>query len=466
MTHNQLIRVARDAWLAGCSFRSKRDRYKRYTYGDQWCDSVPDATGRMRKEEDLLYLAGKQPYSNNLIRHLVKTIVGRYRLMASERHYYSTSPRSVDRQCQLSELDARLLEEFLISGMAVQRVEVQGSGATRRVTVENVDPRRFFVNQIRDPRGYDVEFIGQCRDMSMPELLSRFGHGDLDRIARLHNIYQNRRHCESYAGYTELGQADDIEFFQAAPGKCRVIELWTLDADQRLMCSDPLSGKLYYRLMSEAADILHTNDMRRASGTPPIEAVADIDFRWNCRWLAPTGELLDSCPSTQPNGRHPYVMRLYPLTDGEIHPFVEDIIDQQRLINRLIMMIDKMMASSAKGVLLFPLNQLPDDISLADVCRTWAQADGVIPITGRGSDLPQQVVTSTHDVGAYQLLELQMRLFDNISGVGGVLQGRSISGNAGADAYDRQIESATIALSDLLETFGALVAERSAYLAQ
>ena len=101
------------------------------------------------------------------------------------------------------------------------------------------------------------------------------------------------------------------------------------------------------------------------------------------------------------------MLRLYPLTDGEIHPFVEDVIDQQRYINRLIMMIDKMMASAAKGVLLFPVDQLPEDMKWEEVFDTWARSDGVIPITGRGTSLPQQVVTPTDGVGAYRLLELQ-----------------------------------------------------------
>lgn len=35
-THdNQLIYAARDAWLAARDFRRRRDRFKRYTYGDQ-----------------------------------------------------------------------------------------------------------------------------------------------------------------------------------------------------------------------------------------------------------------------------------------------------------------------------------------------------------------------------------------------------------------------------------------------
>lgn len=127
----------------------------------------------------------------------------------------------------------------------------------------------------------------------------------------------------------------------------------------------------------------------------------------------------------------------------------------------LIMMIDKMMASAAKGVLLFPVDQLPEDMKWEEVFDTWARSDGVIPITGRGTSLPQQVVTPTDGVGAYRLLELQMKLFDNISGVGDALQGRSIGGTAGAALYDRQVENATIAMGDLLETFASLIEERS-----
>ena len=49
---NVLI-AARDAWLAAASFRERRERFKRYTYGDQWSDLLPDADGNLRREADL-----------------------------------------------------------------------------------------------------------------------------------------------------------------------------------------------------------------------------------------------------------------------------------------------------------------------------------------------------------------------------------------------------------------------------
>lgn len=442
---NKLLNAARDAWLAGADFRRRRDRFKRYTYGDQWSDIVGDGPWR-RSEREQIYLSGKQPYTNNLIRQLVKTVVGRFRALATRRGYYrkNGSPR-------LPELDARLLEEFLISGMAVQKVGRDG-------TVENVNPRLFFINAVKDPCCRDLELIGQCHDMSLPEVYARFGHGSMERIGELRRIF---RQAAGAGLPDDIGLSDDVDFYIPSPGKCRVIELWTLDADSRLMCSQPDSGEVCYRPVADYDEIIADNQRRTAQGLQPVEAVPDIQFVWNCRWYSSTGYLLDSSRSDYPGGGHPYILRLYPLTDGEIHPFVEDVIDQQRYINRLIMMIDKMMASAAKGVLLFPMDQLPDDMKWEEVFETWARSDGVIPITGRGNSLPQQVVTPTDGIGAYRLLELQMKLFDNISGVGDALQGRNIGGTAGAALYDRQVENATIALGDLLETFASLIEERN-----
>ena len=151
--------------------------------------------------------------------------------------------------------------------------------------------------------------------------------------------------------------------------------------------------------------------------------------------------------------------RHYPLTDGEVHSFVDDLVDQQRCINRLITIIDHIMSCSAKGVLLFPVEQLPPNMDWEQVMDAWAASDGVIPVTGRGA-MPQQVVTNGGAAGAYQLLALQMKLFDDISGVGDALLGRNDTGAQGANLYEARVRNATIALYDLLLTFEAFTAER------
>ncbi|MDE6782128.1 MAG: hypothetical protein K2J17_00245, partial [Paramuribaculum sp.] len=66
---------------------------------------------------------------------------------------------------------------------------------------------------------------------------------------------------------------------------------------------------------------------------------------------------------------------------------------------------------------------------------------------------PTQIVTAGENTTAFQLIDLNMRLFQQISGVSDALQGRISTTNTSAALYDSQIRSATTALRDLLDTF-------------
>ncbi len=412
-----LLNAAREAWNRGYAMRARRERFKRFTYGDQWGDTVRTADGRYVSEGRLIEDQGRQPLTNNLIRRLVKTIVGRYRTLCTDKGRYDLSD-TVTAVNELPELDSRLLEEFLISGVAVQRVapDIRPSGAA--VWVDNVSPRAFFTGEFADPRGNDVELVGMMHDMSPAQLMARFGGDSPARRQKLAAIYSRDDIATQGLTATDTQAADFLS--PAVAGKCRVIELWTLDA----VAGDTSA------------------------------------FRWQCRWLAPTGDVLAQYPSPWAHGRHPFIFRFYPYTDGEVHPFVEDVIDQQKYINRLIMLIDRMMGASAKGVLLFPLDQKTRDVTWREICQRWSAADGVIPITGKGAMLPQQVSGNGADAGAHRLLELELKLFEDVSGVSDAMLGRATSGNGGAGLYESQIQNSTAALADIFDTFNAFTARR------
>lgn len=296
--------------------------------------------------------------------------------------------------------------------------------------IENVNPRSFFVNGYRDPLGRDIELIGMLHDMSFAEVAGRFGRGDRRTLRQLKAIYNAPTGERVFSAGRILGDDEGSpDFFFAPDGKCRVIEVWTLD----------------YRPAPAGKTV----------------ALRPDDFVWRCRWLAPDGTLLAEHGPARTGGRHPFVVKLYPLTDGEIHSFVEDIIDQQRYVNRLIVMMDHILASTAKGVLLFPVEQLPKDSDWASVSEAWARCDGVIPITGAGPQMPTQVVTTGAGNGAYQLLSLEMDLMEKISGVSEALTGRQVSPATGVSLYESQIRNATIALADLLETFVSMIKTRN-----
>ncbi|MDE6206435.1 MAG: hypothetical protein K2M55_01335 [Muribaculaceae bacterium] len=425
----ELLQGAYGAWSALGGVRSARRRYKRYTYGDQWSDYIPDSNGIMRREEEIITMSGKRPMTNNLIRQLVKSVVGRYRSVTTEDGTY-TRGRAADlsRANSLAELDSRLLEEFLISGTAVQRLADETRFGVRDVWVDNVDFNRFFVNDFRDPRGWDITMVGMLHDMPFPEVARRFGASSRARAEALRALFADVSRGGAFAPETVGLPGADIDFFTPVRhGYCRVVEIWTLDSS----LGAPGGSKL------------------------------DVTFRWHCRWLAPDGTLLGEYDSPWRHGQHPFMVKFYPLTDGEVHPFVEDVIDQQRAINRLIVLIDRILATSAKGVLLFPTSQLAPGTSWQDVVNRWAQADGVIPITGRG-EMPQQVMTNPSASGAYQFLELQMKLFDDISGVGDALLGRKDTSARGVEMLETRLRTATIALADIFDTFTTFTAMRTA----
>ncbi|MGM9872379.1 MAG: hypothetical protein ACI30X_02845 [Muribaculaceae bacterium] len=428
-----LLKSAYDTWLAADTLRRRRLRYKRFTYGDQWSDIVADNAGGCCEERNLLIDSGRRPLTNNLIRQLVKTIVGRYRNSAAENNTYSGDPGSIDARNHLAELDCRLLEEFVISGCAIQRVCSERRPAGAGVWVDNISPDNFFVNDFRDPRGFDIDFIGMLHDMTLGEILNRFGNGSKRRCDALKALFMAPLHADFGIPDDAIGSTPAaVDFFTARNGRCRVIELWRL---RGIETSDQYSHRW-------------------------------VDMRWHCTWLAPDGTVLATYNSPYKHASHPFAVKFYPLTDGEVHSFVEDVIDQQKTINRLVVLVDTILAASAKGALLFPLSQLPEGVSISDIARQWAKPEGLIPIRGGNqNDIPRQVITNSAESGAYRLLELQMKLFEDVSGISDALMGRNISAATGASLYDAQVRNAAIALTDLLDTFASFTTDRNAKVA-
>ena len=54
-----LLNAAREAWGRGHEMRARRERFKRFTYGDQWGDIVRAADGRYISEGRILEEHGR-----------------------------------------------------------------------------------------------------------------------------------------------------------------------------------------------------------------------------------------------------------------------------------------------------------------------------------------------------------------------------------------------------------------------
>lgn len=464
----KIFEAAHAAWERLAPLRARRRRYRRFTYGDQWGDPVADRgdlaqgrpAGRLISEKEAASRSGREPLTNNLIRRMVKAIIGRYRMEAASRSdiLREVDPADINR---LEELDSRTLEEFLISGMAIHRVcrETRANGAG--AWVDNISPDRFFINDTRDIRGCDIELCGCLHDLSLGEVLMRYSFGSRRKANAIRKIYSECAASIPPSMSVAADGGDVSSFTYASAGRCRVIEVWTLECREQLRIHDPLTASMRLLDAAREDDLRRLNNRRRRRRLPAVASRWEVATVWHCRIFAPDGALLDSYDSPLATGALPFAIKLYPLLGGEVHSLVEDVIDQQKYVNRLISLLDHIMGTSAKGVLLFPTTCLPEKMDLGKIASAWAEPGGIILYNPHEGESPRQVNASPVNIGAREMLQTQIQLFEDISGVSASLMGQSVSGAVGAQRYESELRNSAISILDLLSTYADFTTRRN-----
>lgn len=481
-----ILMEAQYYWNQMEDFRRDRERNKRYTYGSQWDDKIC-VDGKMMTEEEYIISQGNVPLKTNLIRRLVKSVLGVYRGQKKEPtctardrdEQKSGETMSTILQCnmqlnQMSEIHARTMEEFLISGFIVHRKSYGWRNGKEDCWTDYVQPNNFFIdNNMRDFRGWDVSVLGEIHDISFGQLCEQFA-GSPDEYKKLREIYRmagRKDYIASYAesfGYSRLDNYDFL--FTNEPGRCRVIEIWRKEQKPRYRCHDYQTGDIFKINEEDYYDsVVRVNEERMKMATeagmpdneiPFIKATWFVDDYWYFYYLSPFGDILKSGETPYEHGSHPYTFKAYPFIDGEIHSFVADVIDQQRYTNRLITLYDWIMRASAKGVLLMPEDSLPDGVSVDDIAESWAEFNGVIVYKpSRSGRVPEQVANNSTNIGIAELLSMQLKFFEDISGVHGALQGDQGYSGESAVHYNMQTQNAIMTLLDSLECFGSFVVD-------
>ncbi len=89
-SHYPILLQAQKAWENIEHFRQKRKRNRDYTYGKQWNDLIKLPDGRVVSEEQYIREQGKVPLKNNLIRQMVKAVLGQFRNNQTQPHRRTT----------------------------------------------------------------------------------------------------------------------------------------------------------------------------------------------------------------------------------------------------------------------------------------------------------------------------------------------------------------------------------------
>ena len=471
-------------WNNMYRFREDRERNKRYNYGDQWKDNIK-VDGKTMSEEEYIKSQGNVPLKNNLIRRLVNTVLGVYRQQAKEPICTARDrdeqklgeTMSTILQCnmqlnRMTDVYARTMEEFLISGLIVHRKWFGWRNDKLDCWTDYVQPNNFFIDSnMRDFRGWDCSFIGEVHDISFENLCQKYAEGpeDCERLRQIYSWTHDKRSYNTYMQQFGYSLNKNLDFFVCSDAsRCRVVEVWRKESKPRYRCHDYNNGDVYKIDVEDYKAIVEdVNADRIRRGTamgmsmeeiPLIKAKWFMDDYWYYYFLTPFGDILKEGETPYEHKSHPYVFKAYPFIDGEIHSFVNDVIDQQRYTNRLITLYDWIMRASAKGVLLFPEECLPKGMDIDDIADEWSRFNGVIAIkTKNAAQLPQQIANNSTNIGITELLNLQLKFFEEISGVNGALQGKPGWSGMSASLYSQQTQNATTSLLDLLESFSQFV---------
>ena len=336
-----------------------------------------------------------------------------------------------------------------------------------------MEPDHMFFECGSDPRHNDVCLIGCLHDVSKEDLYQKFARreygltvDDLNRIFDIHDVDDSSYGYE----FNEEKALDNLSFDYTNKGRhyVRVIEVWSTETKPRLQCFDPIAKNMnnaWFRVDLEDTaminKLIQENEKRKKQydeyGVPEedrayITSEELSDKYWYYTFMAPDGTVLCRGESPYDFKSHPYTMKLYPFINGEIHPFMTNVIDQQRYINRLIVMNDMSIRSSFKGFKMIPTTVLGGRTP-EQFMEEAIEYDGWIFYTPKRTmpNVKPEIITSNAvNIGTNELLQIELNLIREVTNVSGALQGKTPSAGTSAARYAQESQNATTSLYTIL----------------
>jgi hypothetical protein len=489
----EILDQAHRDWVSLSEFRKKARRSIRYSDGDQWNDLIedPDNPRKSITEKEYLRRQGKVPLVQNKMGSIVRNILGQYRTNADKAIVLVRDPERTEEEQvltdilqaiaaanQLEELDTQALNCFLHSGAAIQRISYRYLKELdrREVYVENIDYNRIFFNaDVKDLRLRDLCRIGVIHDMTKSEFLSVFCKKEADR-----DFLENRFNSETTIYETRtngLTGTDErtMDFHTSFDrSRIRVFECWNLETEWKIYIYDKATGTEGLTSLTESqikainnkriqqvreynASLANQEEQVSGNGIALIKYEKRIEPQWTYRYLLSDGTCLQKGVTPYQHQEHPFILRLFPMLSGNVYGIVHQIIDQQRMINRTIALWDFIIGAGAKGVLMIPEDLIPEGMTLKDFTDEWVKFNGIIPYTPSRihNQLPQQITTNSVPAGINEMLNIQLGLIQDISGVHSAIQGKTpASGTSGA-LYQQETQNASINTLDIMKAHAA-----------
>ena len=473
-------------WLNLSQFRDRANRAIRYKDGNQWGDVIvdPDNPGRFITEEAYIKRQGKVPLIQNIIFSITRNILGQYRSNSDKPVVLIRDPQSTDQESvftdilqsvgvanQLSELDAQNFSGFNDSGMLLQRVSYRYLKEYDRgdVYVENISHDRIFFNSdVKDIRLNDLYRIGVIHDLSLDELLSQFCNNKSEE-----EWLCNRFRAETAREITKgLSGKENFDFLvPAGRERIRVFECWYLKTVWKTyIINDPATGsegitnltkQQIEAINKQRIDEVLQWNIQNPEQQIPEDEIAIIEYElklepeWNVVYLLSDATCLYEAKTPYEHQEHPFVLRLNMGLNGNVYGITHQLIDQQRMINRAVMLWDFTMSAGAKGLLMIPEDCL-GNMNINQIADEWVRFNGVVTYKpSKYGAAPQQITSNSVPVGVNEMLQLQLKLMQDISGVHGAIQGRTPSSGTSGTLYQQETINASINSTDVMKIASA-----------
>lgn len=481
-----MMQTYRNDWDSLSTFRQRYRRVCKFHRGDQWSDLTTDDDGNTVTEEDYIRTQGKLPLKQNIIRPLAKSLEGLFRSEKGKSIVISRKPDSSHIERMLSnalqavlqvnnarEIDPRTLDLFILSGLPIQKIGYDFIHKYKRydVCIDYIDPQYIFFNtDIKDIRLNDLRRIGQLHDITMDELFVHFAKNEKDKeiLRKLYSGTYRDEIISSYGLSADRGAALDF-FVPVEPHKCRVVEVWEKKAVDVIEYWDQAAAEegIWERPLEE---LIQINEMRIQkyieAGVPEdqwllIEYDTSVSFKWFFKYLTPFGHVLREGETPYDHGMHPYVMYPYPLINGEVWGPIEDVLDQQKYVNRLITLWDFIMGTSAKNTLVLDEGSLKGKTP-EQVGADYRQVGGVLVLDYAGGKFkePKELGGRLPNLGITELIGMQIKWLQDISGVQPAMQGQQGNSGTPASKFAMEISQSNLNNRDIMESFASFRKDR------
>ena len=487
-----LLRRTEQAWNNLDGVRRTRDRVLRYVFGDQWADAIDYHNGKIT-ERKWIQMKGNVPLQNNIMISIQNSVSGLYSKQGAEPVAFakvhdgqwlsdmmSATMQADWNETKMPDVMKTAFEDYLDGGVVVARQTYEERNGEKEAWTDIVNPNYAFWEAGSDVRMTDLRLVGVLHDVAPGELYRKFCNKRFGlTVAEINDIFNipddphspvNPYFLTSGLQNNERHELDSVSFGKPSDNTlCRLIEVWTKESKTRYQCYDPIANSaddVEYRV--EIKDIGHVeyqNELRRQQydevGVPEddrayIQYELIEDEYWYYTFMAPDGTVIASGETPYDFHSHPFTIKLYPYVNGEVHPFMANIIDQQRYINRLIIMHDMAARSAAKGLTIFPIESIPEGMTREDIATEMTEYEGLLFFETNkiNPNLRPEIITSSAvQIGTQELLQMQLNLIRDITNVSGALQGKTPSAGTSASRYAQETQNATTSLFSLLQDF-------------